>query len=92
MDKELLEARIDELCQIFLRLKTKEDCRALLADLCTGKEVEQMALRAYAAALLMEGKTYVEIIEKTELSSATLSRVSRAVSHGSGYRAFIGNA
>ncbi len=92
MDSKILEKHIDELYGIFLKLKTKEDCRALLEDLCTYKEVEQMALRAYAAKLFLQGKTYVEIIEKTELSSATISRVSRSVSHGSGgYRSFVGD-
>ena len=49
-----------------------------------------MALRAYAAKLFLTGKTYAEIIEETEVSSATLSRVSRAIPHGSGgYRAIL---
>lgn len=91
MDNSILEKHIDELYGILLKLKTKEDCKALLDDLCTYKEVEQMALRAYAAKLFLQGNTYVEIIEKTELSSATISRVSRAVTHGSGgYRSFVG--
>lgn len=81
---------LGELCDVFLRLKTRADCEALLADLCTYKEVEQMAQRAHAARLFLEGKTYNEIIGETELSSATLSRVSRCVSHGSGgYRKFV---
>ena len=91
MDKEYLGKRLNELYSILLKLKTKDDCKALLEDLCTYKEVEQMALRAYAAKLFLEGKTYVEIIGETELSSATLSRVSRSLSHGSGgYRKFVG--
>jgi len=91
MDRSVLEGHVDELYGILLKLKTKEDCKALLDDLCTYKEVEQMALRAYAAKLFLMGKTYSEIIKETELSSATLSRVSRAVTHGSGgYGAFIG--
>ena len=49
-----------------------------------------MALRAYAAKLFLEGKTYNAIIAETELSSATLSRVSRSVTHGSGgYRQIL---
>ncbi|MFQ7035684.1 MAG: YerC/YecD family TrpR-related protein [Candidatus Borkfalkia sp.] len=64
--------------------KTEEDCLALLSDLCTFQEQEQMAQRAAAAKLLLEGKTYAEIMDSTEISSATLSRVSRAVRHGSG--------
>ena len=85
------ENALDELYEVLLKLKTKEDCAALLEDLCTYKETEQMALRAKAARLFLEGKTYTEIIGETELSSATLSRISRCISHGAGgYRKFIG--
>ncbi|RXZ58074.1 TrpR-related protein YerC/YecD [Candidatus Borkfalkia ceftriaxoniphila] len=72
------------LCRTLLNCKTEEDCLALLSDLCTFQEQEQMAQRVAAAKLLLEGKTYAEIMDSTEISSATLSRVSRAVHHGSG--------
>lgn len=82
--------RIEELYDILLKLKTREDCKALLEDLCTFKEVEQMAQRAYAAKLFLQGETYSKIIAATELSSTTLSRISRCISHGSGgYAKFI---
>ena len=78
------------LYETLLNCKTEEDLSALLADLCTYQEVEQMAQRAAAAKLLIEGKTYAEIIAQTDISSATLSRVSRAVRHGSGaYARFL---
>lgn len=92
MEREVLEKHIDELYGIIMRISSREDCKALLEDLCTYKEVEQMALRAYAAKLFFDGRTYAEIINETELSSATISRVSRCISHGSGgYKKFIGN-
>lgn len=78
------------LYETLLNCRTEEDLAALLADLCTYQEVEQMAQRAAAAKLLIEGKTYAEIIAQTDISSATLSRVSRAVRHGSGaYARFL---
>ena len=90
-DQKFIENRIDEMCDLLLTAESREDLRALFEDMCTYKEVEQMALRLYAAKLFSEGKTYTEIIAQTELSSATLSRVSRSVSHGSGgYRKFCG--
>ncbi len=90
MEREILDRHIDELYKILLKLETAEDCKILLEDLCTYKEVESMALRAYAAKLCIEGKTYAEITRETKLSSATVSRVSRCVTHGSGgYRKFI---
>ena len=83
-------AQLDLLCDILLKLKTREDCQALLYDLCTYKELEQMAQRAYAAKLFLEGKTYNEIISETDISSTTLSRISRSIAHGSGaYKKFI---
>lgn len=90
MEKKDLDNHINSLYEILLKLETKEDCAALLSDLCTYKEVEQMAQRAYAAKLFLEGKTYTQITEATELSSATLSRISRCITHGSGgYAKFI---
>ena len=78
------------LCETILNCKTQEDLEMLLEDLCTYKEVEQMAQRVAAAVMLKEGKTYAEVIEKTEISSATLSRVSRCVQYGSGgYEKFL---
>ncbi len=84
------DLRLQELYEIIIKLNTTDDCKAFFDDLCTYKELDQMAQRAYAAKLMLEGKTYNEIIAETEISSATLSRVSRAITHGSGgYRKFI---
>ena len=44
-----------------------------------------MAERIFAAKLLIEGKTYNQVMEKTNISSATLSRVSQCVQYGRGY-------
>lgn len=84
------ELHLNELYETLIKIDTVEDCRALLDDLCTYKEVEQMAQRAYAAKLFLEGRTYNEIIAETDISSTTLSRISRAISHGSGgYKKFL---
>ena len=73
-----------------LACETEEGVKALLDDLCTYQEKEQMIQRAYAAKMLIEGKTYADIIAETDISSATLSRVSRSLRHGSGgYEKFI---
>lgn len=83
------EDMIRELYQAFVAIDSQESCGKLLEDLCTRKEVEQMAQRFRAARLLMEGKTYSQVIEQTNISSATLSRVSRCVQYGDGYRQFV---
>ena len=79
------QQKIDDLFALITSLKSKEDCMALFEDLCTYKEIEKMAERVYAARLLIEGKTYNQVIAETDISSATLSRVSRCVQYGNGY-------
>ena len=81
--------KITELYQIIADLTTAEECQMLFEDLCTKKEVEKMAERIYAAKLLMAGKTYNQVIAETDISSATLSRVSRCVQYGEGYAKFL---
>ncbi len=89
MAKRGSEELIPELFDTILQLKTQEDCAAFFADLCTEKEVENMAERLAAARLLLEGKTYLQVIEEVDISSATLSRVSRCVRRGTGYRRMV---
>ncbi len=88
-DKSIRSDDIKELYKVLLKLKTVEDCELLFEDLCTNKEIEQMASRIKAAKMLIEGNTYNGVIEKTDISSATLSRVSRCVKYGKGYTKFL---
>ena len=83
------EEKIQQLFELILKLESTEDCQALFADLCTDKEIEKMAERVYAAKLLIAGHTYNQVIAETEISSATLSRVSRCVQYGKGYSQFL---
>ena len=78
-------SKIDALYQLIADISDPEDIRALFDDLCTRKEIENMAERVFAARLLMEGKTYNQVIAQANISSATLSRVSRCVQYGKGY-------
>lgn len=80
---------IKNLYSLILSLNTVDDCEVLFNDLCTLKEVEQMSQRVKAARLLLEGKTYNQVMEQCDISSATLSRVSRCVQYGEGYKNFI---
>ncbi len=79
----------EKLYEAIVGLKTKEDCKAFFDDLCTYKEIDAMAQRLEAAKLLIAGETYERIIGETNISSATLSRVSRCVKHGNGYKKVI---
>lgn len=84
-DRKITNEIINEMYELIVSLKTVDDCRDLFGDMCTNKEIEQMAQRIKAARLLMSGKTYNQVIEETDISSATLSRVSRCVQYGNGY-------
>lgn len=79
----------DLLFQSILKLKSIDDCYDFFDDLCTYKEIDAMAQRVEAAKLLMEKQTYEQIISRTNISSATLSRVSRCVRFGKGYTKFV---
>lgn len=89
--KKATDEMLTELFELLASLETPQDCSLLLSDLCTMTEIEQMALRIRAAKLLKEGKTYQQVTEVCEISSATLSRVSRCVRYGNGYNKFINN-
>ena len=67
-----------------LKLKTVEECRKFFEDLCTVSEARAMEQRFDVAVLLAQGKIYNEILGQTGASSATISRVSRVVAHGTG--------
>ncbi len=77
----------DLLYEAILCLQTKEECKAFFQDLCTFTEVKAMAQRMEVARLLDQGLIYNEILERTGTSSATISRINRALQYGSdGYR------
>ena len=73
-----------ELYQTLVKLENVEEAEKFLDDLCTIKELEAMSQRLRAAKMLLDGKTYNEIVEETEISSATLARVSKCVRYGDG--------
>ena len=79
------EEKLSRLYTLLAGLQDPQDIAALFDDLCTRKEVDNMAERLYAAQLLLEGNTYNQVMARSNISSATLSRVSRCVQYGSGY-------
>ncbi len=75
---------VDRLFQTILNLESIEECYEYFADLCTIKEVQDMAQRLDTAILLNEGLSYQRIIEQIDVSSATIGRVSKCLNYGSG--------
>ncbi len=75
---------IDRLFAAILGLRDREDCAKFFEDICTIKEVQDMAQRLDAAVLLDQGMGYQAISEQVGISTATISRVSKCLNYGSG--------
>lgn len=81
---------VDRLFQTFLNLESLDECYAYFEDICTVKEILDMAQRLETAILLSEGNSYQKIMEKVEISTATIGRVSKCLNYGTGgYRMAI---
>ena len=74
----------ERLYRAILALETEEECYAFFQDLCTIAELRSMEQRYEVATLLNEGMVYSDILERTGASSATISRVNRALLNGTG--------
>ena len=74
----------DKLYQAILQLKDPQECYDFFQDLCTVSELRSMEQRYEVATLLSEGMVYSDILERTGASSATISRVNRALLNGTG--------
>lgn len=78
------------LFEAILTLKDQEECRAFFQDLCTVSELRAMAQRLEVAQLLDQGLIYNDILQRTGASSATISRVNRALQYGAdGYKTVL---
>ena len=91
MVKQLKSEPVDHLFEAILTLKSKEECYSFFEDLCTVNELLSLSQRFEVAAMLKDGKTYLEIAEKTGASTATISRVNRSLNYGNdGYELVFG--
>lgn len=77
-------AGLDDLADAFLSLETRDEVTRFFRDLCTLPELEAMAHRWQTVLLLEEGVPYVEIAERVPTSTATVTRVSQWLRHGTG--------
>ncbi len=72
----------DLLMRAVLELKDEEDAYRFFEDVCTIKELESIAQRLEVAVMLRKETTYQVIAKKTGASTATISRVNRALTYG----------
>ena len=77
-EKEVSKALYEQI----VALKDEEACYRFFQDLCSITELRAMEQRYDVAKLLYEGKVYTDIVETTGASSATISRVNRALKYG----------
>ena len=81
---------LDVLFESILTLSNIDECRAYFDDLCTIKELQDISQRLSVAILLNQGESYNTISAETGASSATISRVARCLSRGTGgYKTII---
>lgn len=84
---KLKTALIDQLFQTVLKLNDLESCYRFFEDVCTVNELQDLATRFEVARLLKDKKSYVEIVKLIKASTATISRVNRALLNGAdGYQ------
>jgi TrpR-related protein YerC/YecD len=82
---------VDELLRALLLLSTSDEAYALLLDLCTIREIQDMAQRLQVARKLAAGEHYSAIQESTGASATTISRVSKSLNYGAdGYARVLG--
>ena len=75
---------LDDLADALLSLRTRDEVRRFLRDLCTFPELEALAHRWQTALLLERGVPYVEIAARVPTSTATVTRVAQWLKHGAG--------
>ena len=83
-DSRLKNPQNDLLVKALLSLENEEECYRFMEDLLTMREIRDLSQRLEVAMLLSQKVTYNEIVERTGVSTATIGRVNRALSYGSG--------
>ena len=74
----------DNLFKAILSLENEKECSKFFEDICTIKEIQDIAQRLEVARLLEEGRAYNDVAKQTGASTATISRVNKCISYGSG--------
>ena len=75
---------LTELAAAVTTLRTPDEVARFLRDLCTFPELEALAHRWQTVLLLEEGVPYVESARRVPTSTATVTRVSQWLRHGTG--------
>ena len=84
MAKKIPKERKIDMYKAILELKDLDECCNFFEDVCAVKELRSMEQRFEVAKMLKQDKVYTEIMQKTNASSATISRVNRMLNYGTG--------
>src|SRR6187455_477835 len=85
-----LGPQTDDLLDALVALPDRAAAQAFLRDLCTLRELHDMAQRWQVVQLLDHGRSYAEISRETGASTATITRIAQWLHHGTGgYRAAL---
>ncbi len=82
MAKNTRNEQTEYLFRAILQLENIDECYAFFEDICTIAELQEMSKRLQAAKMLYDNYIYVDIAEKTGLSTATISRVNKCLKYG----------
>ncbi|MBA3429551.1 MAG: DNA-binding transcriptional regulator [Actinobacteria bacterium] len=86
-------AGLDALADCVIGLRTRDEARRFLRDLCTLPELEALAHRWQTVQLLEQSVPYLEIAQRVPTSTATVTRVAQWLRHGTGgYRIALDRA
>ena len=83
MDK-IRNQSVENLVQVIAKMGSADEVYDFLSDLCTIKELQDMAQRFDMAILLKDGANYQSVAAQVGASSATISRVNRCLMYGNG--------
>ena len=76
MARPSAKERNNDLYEAILSLKDMDECIAFFDDICAMNELRSIEQRYEVAKMLKDEKVYTEIMQKTNASSATISRKS----------------
>ena len=75
---------VDDLFEAIAALESRDECYKFFEDALTVKEILDIAQRLKAAKMLRANRSYIEVGQETGMSTATISRVSKALERGAG--------
>lgn len=77
-------AEVEQLISALGAFKSNDERFSFMIDLCTVREIDEMAQRLEVARRLEAGESYAHIQSNTGASATTVARVSKCLNYGEG--------